>query len=838
MSGPDILPIEEVKLSDPSLLGAKGDRLAVLHRAGFPIAKGFCVTTCAHLAYLKANGLGPDDDVERRRAVLAQAVYPAGLEQAIIAAYRRLGAGPVAVRSSAVEEDLPAASFAGQQDTFLDVCGERELLAAISRCWASLWSDRAVAYRREHGRTPGEPQMAVVIQTMVHCDVSGVAFSVDPVIGADSVVIEAAGGAGLVVGGAVDVQRYTIDRSSRRIHVSAQKPFLTEEQVRQLAGTALALESLFGEAQDVEWGFAAHQLYLFQSRPVTTKAHSFFTDVIPDDKHLWTSGFLNERFPRPVSPLGWTLIRELLEPLAFRDPLRFMGYRLPQGIPVTRLYRGYPFVNVRVFQILYKPFPGWMLPEDAARYFPHGDTGQRRSAEYPCCSVDPRFLVSMLRSFLQDPANASPLHNYRHWTAFLRQCDAGIEDFRRRLAALGERTELAEAWSLCEDMQTLNARLLAIHRWSLTYADIFYSLLRRSLAAWLGERGPALCAQLVVGLPNKSVELNLALQNLRSDGDLQAFNEAYGHRSFSLDIYHPTFAEDPGQIRFLAGRVSTRLDPAARASEREAAILEARQSLMGQSWGWIKARAVKWMLFYAHRYMPLREEQRFYWQKILALQRQLCLWVGRRLAEQGWLERPDDICFATLEEVREAAKGSGLPSAQIVRRRTEFAGLLQLCEREPGLACPNFLRGNEPLPAVSGTEANTLRGLAVSPGAARGPARVIASPGQFERISPGDILVTRGADPGWTPIFARIAGLVTEVGGQLSHGAVVAREYGLPAVAGIQGAMQLIRDGQEIVVDGLAGTVILGNPWPPELRVTSRGGLAVTPSALQLNRRQ
>ena len=468
MSGPDILPIEEVERSNAALLGAKGDRLAELHRAGFPVAKGFCVTTRAHSAYLRANAPGPDDDVKRRRTVLAQAVYPAGLEQDIIAAYRRLGAGPVAVRSSAVEEDLPAASFAGQQDTFLDVCGEKELLAAISRCWASLWSDRAVAYRREHGRIPGEPQMAVVIQAMVHCDVSGVAFSVDPVSGADCVVIEAAGGAGLVVGGAVDVQRCTMDRDSRRINVSAQRLFLTEEQVRRLAETALALESLFGEAQDVEWGFAADRLYIFQSRPVTTKASGFFTDVIPGDKHLWTSGFLNERFPRPVSPLGWTLIRELLEPLAFRDPLRFMGYRLPQGIPVTKLYRGYPFVNVSVFQVLYKPFPGWMLPEDAARYFPQGDTGLRRSAEYPCCSLDPRLLASMLRSFFQDPANASPLHNHRHWTAFLRRCEASMEDFRRRLAALGERTELAEAWSLNEDMQSLNARLLAIHRWSLT----------------------------------------------------------------------------------------------------------------------------------------------------------------------------------------------------------------------------------------------------------------------------------------------------------------------------------------------------------------------------------
>jgi len=224
MSGPAILRLEEVQQSDPALLGAKGDRLAALHRAGFPIARGFCVTTSAHAAFLEASAPGPEDEVVRRRQALAQAACPVPLKQAIIDAYRRLGAGPVAVRSSAVEEDLPEASFAGQQDTFLDICGEQDLLAAICLCWASLWSDRAVAYRREHARTPGEPQMAVVVQAMIHCDVSGVVFSVDPVSGADSVVIEAAAGASLVVSGTVDVQRYTVDRRSGRIDARHRIP--------------------------------------------------------------------------------------------------------------------------------------------------------------------------------------------------------------------------------------------------------------------------------------------------------------------------------------------------------------------------------------------------------------------------------------------------------------------------------------------------------------------------------------------------------------------------------------------------------------------------------------
>ena len=173
------------------------------------------------------------------------------------------------------------------------------------------------------------------------------------------------------------------------------------------------------------------------------------------------------------------------------------------------------------------------------------------------------------------------------------------------------------------------------------------------------------------------------------------------------------------------------------------------------------------------------------------------------------MRHADDIFFATVEEVEEAVHGRDLPDRDIQRRKVEFRRLVEQCDRDPGLSYPGFLTGNTPVPGQVIEAADLLQGVPVSPGLARGPARLITSPGQFERIRTGDILVTRAADPGWTPVFGRLAGLVLELGGQLSHGAVVAREYGLPAVAGVANAMRQLKDGQEILVDGVAGTVKL-----------------------------
>jgi len=893
-----VLWLEEITQNDRGAVGGKGANLGEMTRAGYPVPPGFCVTTATYLDFIRRNGLeeviaslgtlareGDEAALEREAARLRTRIaggeLASSIRAEIMAAYAQLleaGApeGQVAVRSSAVAEDLASASFAGQQETYLSVSGAENLLAAVKSCWASLWALQALSYRRRFWADRETGAMAVVVQAMIPCQVAGVAFSADPLTGQDRVLIEANWGLGeSVVRGEVEADRYVVERSmaggppdfsvspGHKARQRVQNPHghggtvlgdvpaewrdeltLSPEQVRRLAETVSALEKHFGSPQDVEWGFWKGKLYIFQTRPLTVQGGSWFTDSIVGDDDLWTSGFLNERFSEPVSPLGWSVVRELLEELAFREPLRYMGYPQADSLPVTKLYRGHPFVNGAVFQILYKPFPDPFLPEDAYRYFPGGDTSLRKEARYPPSIFAPRFLLSLLRAFLRDPQNWSPWHNYRQWARFTVEHQremAAIAEQIQRLREVGEEVSLEALWQVIEQAQELNRKLLALHRWSLTHADLTYTLLRKLAAAWLGEKqGTEVCVALVLGLPNKSLELDRELQKLaevlarceREEGPGEAYEAAltaflarYGHRSFSLDIYRPNFAADPAQVTELVESLvegkSSLQSPISnledRARQREAAYKLVRKSvakgpalsLSKGLVGWLKMAVFDHVLGLARRYMPLREDQRFYWQETLAAMRELFLLIGDRLVVQELLRDREEVFFATKDEMEACVKGrGGFPSRQIRSRGREFQQIQNEHELAPHLTYPAFLVGNRPLDTSEGRE-QVLVGRPVSPGLERGPVKVVSTPRQFSKVQAGDILVTRSTDPGWTPLFGLLGGLIMESGGQLSHGAVVAREYGLPAVAGIAGATQLFHDGQVVLLDGLSGTVTL-----------------------------
>jgi pyruvate,water dikinase len=847
-------------------------------RAGYPVPQGFCITTSTYLDFVTQNDLEEviaglealpregdkaalERETARLRALFANGKLARPVKEQIIAAYTRLVEvdaphGQVAVRSSATAEDLAGASFAGQQETYLYVSGAQNLLAGVKSCWASLWTPQAISYRHRFWAGRESVAMAVVVQAMIPCDVAGVAFSVDPLTGQARVIIEANWGQGeAVVRGEVETDCYLVERTPEGVSsgfsaapgykaqqrvrnpeggggtILADVPVerrdqltLSSGQVQHLAQTVLALEKHFGASQDVEWGFWREELYIFQTRPLTVQGASWFTDSIAGDDYLWTSGFLNERFSEPVSPLGWCVVRDLLEELAFRQPLRYMGYPQADSLPVTKLYRAYPFVNETVFQILYKPFPDFLLPEDAYRYFPGGDTSLRKRVGYPPSIFAPRLLASLLWAFLRDPLNWSPWHNYRQWDHFTLEHQRVMAAIRARVKELkgGAGVSLEAFWRIIEQAHALNRRLLALHRWSLTHADLTYTVLRRLAAAWLGkERGAEVCAALALGLPNKSLELNQELQKLaaippgnRYEAALAAFLAGYGHRSFSLDIWRSNFAADPAQVTELVQSLAEGkggLDTEDQVRQREMAYDLVRQSMVKGLAGKLKNAVFDHVLGLARSYVPLREDQRFYWQQTLATMREVFLMVGEGLAADGLLKEREEIFFATKNEIEAYVKGvEDFPAQEVWRREKEFRllqGQHQLAS--PG-AYPTFLVGNRPL-HVDAERGQVLVGRPVSPGLKRGPVKVVGSSRQLSKIRSGDILVTGSTDPAWTPIFGLVGGLIMERGGQLSHGAVVAREYGLPAVTGIAGVTQLLHDGQEVLLDGLAGTVTLLN---------------------------
>ena len=872
--------LTDISQRDQAWVGAKALHLAQVVQAGFVVPAGFCITTRAYDHFVAINGLEPAiqallhlqaHEAEAAALHLQESIragrLSASLCRAVRSAVQTLAAdhaGPLqlAVRSSATAEDLPSASFAGQQTTLLGVVGEERLLRAIQECWASMWAPRALVYRIRLSRGHPPPSMAVLVQPMVQAQVSGVAFSQHPYMESNSVLIEAAYGLGeTVVGGHEGVDRYQVDRNTRlelqppaiapkrrqRVAIAdggvqiASVPLavqdvraLSPEQVREVADTVMALERHLNCAQDMEWAYAQGTLHVLQTRPITTGTQSFFTDILPGENRIWTSGFLNERFTQPVSPLGWSIIQELLEELAFRAPLRYLGLRNVDELPITRLFRGHPYVNLFVFQTLYKAFPEAFLPEDAYRYFPDGRTELRQEAPYPRSLLDPRLVLSMLSHFRREPRLWSPWHNDRVWADYVHLHGAGMASLASEWQALQKGGgDVQRAWEAIERAQQLNRELLAIHRWSLTDADLSYTLLRRLLRAWTADSlPPERLTCLVTGLPNKSLELNREFQRLAAVDDKVAFSRAldaflsrYGHRSFHLDIYYPTFADDPQQVlelvdglREATGGGTDRTQRQALASEAfaatdpetEAALQAVRSSCGRGPVGRLKAAVLGHVLRLARRYMPLREDQRFHWQETLAWMRKLFLFLGQSLADSGIIQDREDVFFLTRSEIGSYVGGrtTGKGFATLAQtRHIQFKRLCREFQAAPASAYPAFLQGNRPLPATGGSDPNRLQGRGVSPGLARGRAVILFSPDELDRVRDGDVLVARSVDPGWTPVFALLAGLVTEHGGQLSHAAVVAREYGLPTVTGIPGVTQTLRDGDQVLVDGLTGTV-------------------------------
>ena len=798
---------------DSALLGGKGANLLALSAACLPVPAGFCLTTAAYRAFLAHNGLKPTSSPSDLVAILQAGTFPPWLAQAIIAAGEELSAGEhrLAVRSSATMEDLAAASFAGQGESVLDVPGDEgdALLAAVRRCWASLWSGRAQSYRPAAGAET--PLMAVVVQQMIPCDLAGIAFTVDPLDGTPAVVIEAVRGlADRLAAGEVAGERYRLERPGLLPLAAHRGALLAAEQLRQIATLALAAEQHFGSPQDVEWGLQGNTTFLFQSRPITVHGSGFFTERLSADDHFWTGGFFNERFPRPVSPLGWTLLRELLVPLALANPLRYLGVRPAEMPPLVKLYRGHPYANVAAFQMLYAAFPDWLLPVDAYRFFPAGAVALRRQVAYPRAIWHPRTFFALASAFLRQPAAASPWHNWRAWGRFERRHECSLAQLQAELEALPRADRPAAAlWSLHRRAQSLNRQLLKLHRWSLTLADLTYTLLRRLVRSAVGSlMGDGLAAELVTGLPSHSVRLDWAVAKLAAgEMGLDAFLAQFGHRSFDLDIAHPTFADDPGQVLELVERLRQGDHPGLDRRPRERPAAQGRAEAGLKRW---QRPLFRHLLGLARTYMRLREDQRFIWQRTLAFQRRVLLALG-----EFWLDRPEAIFGATLDEVRQAASGERpLPQESIAERCAELHKLEAEHRLAPAWTYPPFLRGDRPLDTDDSPAGNRWQGLPVSPGVGRGPARVVLSPDQFGRVRPGDVLITRGADPGWTPLFGLLAGLILETGGQLSHGAVVAREYGLPAVAALSGITGRLQDGQMVTLDGRTGQVLVEPDLP------------------------
>jgi phosphohistidine swiveling domain-containing protein len=874
-------------------VGGKALNLGIMSAARLPVPTGFCVTTAAYrlviadrlddlmgkLADATDPGAVAAAAEEARRRVLAVEVSEQ-LGTAITDRYHALGANPlerpgepVAVRSSATAEDLAYASFAGQQDTYLNVVGAAALLDAVRRCWASLWTDRAVSYRNANAVDHRSVTLAVVVQRMIDATAAGVMFTANPITGTrHETVIDASPGLGeAVVSGAVNPDHFvvnTLDRSivtrrlgDKRMMITsrpgggtelheltsgASDACLDDEQVLQLVDLGQRVQRQYGAPQDTEWALdSGGSFWLTQARPITTLYPLIRTDR--PGLRVFMCLSLAQGLTRPITPMGIAAIRLIgssvatevkmppSEPLAGPAAMHAPGQRL--FLDLTSALRN------RVGRRAMLAAFGVMEARTA--------TVLKRLAERPEFSIietrDHTVLRHIAGALIRNKVPLRAIAGLINPNLAYRGLAATERRLRQALtlpanATASQRLDLVE--------QRLGRLFLLMPR-TVAYAVGGLLMLAASRRLLGDVAQPGELQEVLRGLPhNVTTEMDLELwgltQQIRDDEPsraafttsavpdllqryrqrslppvaqrgLQSFLRRYGHRAVAeIDVGMPRWSDDPSHLLGVISnylRLNTDdLDPVAQFHAGQAkaeAMITSLTTRLGER-SRLRSRLVGWTLRRVRQLVGLRESPKFLLIVALATMREHLKVIGRQLAATKVIDQVDDVFFLDLGEVRRGLSGEDMQHL-VAEHREAY-------ERElKRRHIPRLLLSDGTEPEAVATEdaradgARTDGALAGSPastGTVTARARVVLDP-VGAHLEPGEILVAPSTDPGWTPLFLTAGGLVMEMGGSNSHGAVVAREYGIPAVVGVPEATHKIETGQLITVDGAAGLVSL-----------------------------
>ncbi|CCH31455.1 PEP/pyruvate-binding domain-containing protein [Actinosynnema sp. NPDC047251] len=756
---PLVLPLAD-PAAEPDLVGGKGASLARLVRAGLPVPDGFHVTTHAYRLADEGREMPPE------------------VEAAILAA---LPEGPLAVRSSATAEDLPDLSFAGQHDTFLDVRGP-DVVDAVRRCWASLRTDRAVRYRARNGIT--ETAMAVVVQRLVPADAAGVLFTANPVTGArDETVVNAAPGLGeALVGGEVTPESHVV----RQGVVRSTGDLLDEAQVLELARLGARIQRLHGGPVDVEWARHDGRFAILQARPVTALPE-VWNDSLRGD-YLWTCANLGEAVPSVMTPATWSIAQALGQP-----PIA--------GHPTTGNIGGRFYLNISAALAVGTALGlGRLMRRLAEHVFgrlPEGVEVPR----LPLSRVATlRAAVAAIGPFLKENRD-----HKRRIGGLLAAAPARAEDLRARIAATATAADLRALWT--SDVRRLLHDEIRVYDAGARIGLGANAKLRRTLDRLVGERD---ATALLTGAHGTSGELAslgplLALSRLRrGELDRESYLRDWGHRfADEFEVSVPRPAEDPTWLdRRLA---DTGPDPhdllAGQAAAREGAW---RRLVAGHP---ARAAALRRRLAALAESTRARERARSEMVRGFAVLRAFLVRASELTGH--------DAFFLALPETLAVLAGDPAPATAIPARRAAHhryralprypTVILGRFDPESWAADPDRRTDvHAPSAAPAG---DGVSGFPGSAGVAEGVARVLATVDDGDALRPGEILVTTVTNIGWTPLFPRVAAVVTDIGAPLSHAAIVARELGIPAVVGCGNATTRIRTGDRIRVDGTRGTV-------------------------------
>ncbi|MBI1948170.1 MAG: hypothetical protein HYS27_20945 [Deltaproteobacteria bacterium] len=844
-----VLPLAEATAARRDDVGGKAAGVQAIVAAGLPVPPGFVICAeplaralaagarAAELAALMARG--DDEALHAAQQIVVATPLPDELRQAVLTACAELGGtvGPFAVRSSAVAEDAADQSFAGLFVTELGVRGEGELFAAVSRCLASALAPRVLAYQRRGGTAAELPRMAVIVQRLVEADAAGVLFTVDPVRGHDDVtVIEAVHGLGepLVSGRAaadllrVDVATGTVrertlaDKKSALVFdgarvvertldtAAARRAVLSDDEARMLTELCQQLQERLGYPLDVEWARAGGRLYLLQARPITAIRFA------PDLGEWTTADFRDGGVSADVcTPFLWSLYERAFDVSMLASCVRLKLRDPDEQVKWSRMFFGRPYWNLGEVKRTLKKVPGYIereLDTDLGVAPGYDGPGERT----------PMTLLTGLR------AVPTLFALWRDFDERLRLCSAFRDAFPSRRSPFDRTHEQLRALDDAALARLFDGALALQHETESSYFETIYALTNAKLefkpefeAAKRRCGGDLEYTALVGGLTDLShlrplVDLFDTARRLHARGDtvgdaeVRDYAQRWPHHARrELDITQPRWDEDHELVRELLEDALRSFDPTrdprvlqeqrrrdADAHKQRAVDVIGRRPLARKAFveKLERVRAFAWW----------REEMRDCSTWMYALVRRIALEVGRRLVAQGALGEAGDVFLLRAEEAGAAFTGAlavGEVKRRVARGRRVMFGFR------------NFKNPNEvgarhavaPRTRVEGPGA--LTGIACSSGRAEGKARIATNLDEARALTAGEVLVACYTDPGWTPLFARIAAVVTETGGLLSHAAVIAREYGIPAVLAVPDATTRLATGQSVVVDGSAGHV-------------------------------
>ncbi len=841
-TSPLVAPLSHFKSTHLILAGGKGANLGELSNLGFAVPPGFIITTAAYDVLLQESGgyarlqnllssLNVDDAAsvaeisQQIHDLFQQITIPTQITHEILNSYQQLHNGPVAVRSSATAEDLPEAAFAGQQETFLNVLGEQALMEAVRACWMSLWSERAILYRARQKVDQTTVKLAVVVQEMALADVAGVMFTANPVNGArDEIIIDASPGLGeAVVGGLVTPDHYVINKRWRRVkeqqigrrevmirpkkgggteqtkqaEETINLPTLSVQAILKLSQLGVDIERHYGVPQDIEWAWIQDRtnvgkFYILQSRPMTAlpeplKVSGLMRKVVP---------MLAEMWPTRPYPLDMTTFTGTIERAIGKLLVAMIGKSAPNPDESFREDDG----------VVVEFKPPQVRPTPSMLFTPWITMWRTRHYDVSRWENDP-----LLAEFI-NKAHVLEKRDLRSLT-----WNQNIET-------------LQEALSLIPQVMQLRERYLPQAVLGLAGLWLLLFLARRS-----DQFGT-----LVSGVKTKTTETNQALEDLaeqirahptlqdlftrndvqtlqsalqKSDPgqaflkQFEVFLDKYGHRETALTISQPAWKDKPDNVLAIL-KVLAETEP--QQPKSYDAWQKARDELLSSSILGMRLLRNLFLksLIKTRLLFQIREDTHFYATMVQPTIRHVALELGRRLLEAGALDETEEVFHLQLNELEDLGK-SWPPSEQTIQQMRSLVARRKAKRESLGnkpIVDPRFLT----MPRQARVKDILLSGTSGSPGVATGPAKIVHDVSEFGKLRAGDVLVAPVTNPAWTPLFQRAVAVVVDTGGAASHAAIVAREYGIPAVMGTRNGTKELEDGQWIQVDGSRGQVLRG----------------------------